>query len=422
MNYRYGLLVIMVALPLVLATQLPTYTVLSSTVPTTLKPGSSAVLGRFSFNYNASEAVIEVNATQVSGNFDVLIYNGTYTGLLVSPSSNSSGFIYNSTSPSAASGQASPTGIPTNIPTGTSVASLASLKPLVKQEFFGGKVGYVKVTPSYKLSSFWLVVNSTEASGKLTVVMRDQTLPVPSYYLSAGLVLLLIGLALFAAGLATSLRHRGGLALPLPDGAIVMCGGRAERFGGKDKGCVFFHGKPLAERVAEALRRSGLRVLFAFATRTACSAAYASMVDGVSLLETPGEGYVADLRYVAKWASSHLGWRRALVVGCDMPLLTKDVVRKLLEMTKESQAPVVNVLASGKELSSLGFEAKDGELVTSVSVVDLLELSLSAPEAELPWESVSYSPAQEVWDCDDQKSLEVFESLWKNQGEKGRTS
>ncbi|WP_449462968.1 NTP transferase domain-containing protein [Tardisphaera miroshnichenkoae] len=210
--------------------------------------------------------------------------------------------------------------------------------------------------------------------------------------------------------------------MPLPDGAIVMCGGRAERFGGKDKGCVFFHGKPVAERVAEALRRSGLTVLFAFSKRTACSAAYASMVDGVSLLETPGEGYVADLRYVSKWASRHMGWRRALVVGCDMPLFTKDVARRLLEMIKTAEAPVVNVMVSGKELSSLGFDVKDDELLSSVSLVDLLELSLSSPEAELRWEKVVYSPAQEIWDCDDQKSLDVFESLWRAQGEKGRTS
>ena len=210
--------------------------------------------------------------------------------------------------------------------------------------------------------------------------------------------------------------------MSLPDGAIVMCGGKAERFGGRDKGCIFFRGKPLAERVVEALRRSGLSVLFAFSIRTACSAAYASMVDGVSLLETPGEGYVADLRYVAKWASSHVGWRRALVVGCDMPLFTKEVTRKLLEVMKNAGAPVVNVVVSGRELSSLGFDVKEDEPVTSVSLIDLLELSLSPPDVELRWESLIYSPAQEVWDCDDQKSLEVFESLWKAQGEKGMTS
>ncbi|MGC8615146.1 MAG: NTP transferase domain-containing protein [Thermoprotei archaeon] len=210
--------------------------------------------------------------------------------------------------------------------------------------------------------------------------------------------------------------------LPFPDGAIVMCGGKAERFGGRDKGCIFFHGKPLAERVCEALRKAGLKVIFAFTLRTSCSAAYAGMVDGVSLLETPGQGYVEDLRYVSKWASSHFAWRRALVTACDMPLFNKEVVRKVLEQIRSTHAPIVNVVISGDELSSLGFKVSKKELISSVSMIDLMELSLSDPKAELAWESVKYSPAYEIWDCDDESSLEIFDRLWRLQRENGTTS
>lgn len=201
MNYRYGLIVMMVALPLILASQLPTYTVSSARVSATLAPGDLKALGGLGFNYNTSEAVIEANATQVSGGFELMIFNGSSL-LLIGPPSNFSGFVYNSTLPSAASRPASYNGIST-----ITVESLANLRPIIKQQLSGGKVSYVKVTPSYKLSSMWVVVNSTDASGKLTAVMTTQTLPVPSYYLSAGLSLLLIGLILFVMGLLTSHRR-----------------------------------------------------------------------------------------------------------------------------------------------------------------------------------------------------------------------
>ncbi|WP_449462970.1 hypothetical protein PQ610_01860 [Tardisphaera miroshnichenkoae] len=203
MNYRYGLIVIMVALPLILASQLPTYTVgPSTTLSTTLQPGSLKALGTFSFNYNTSEALIEVNATQVSGNFDLVVYNGTEVPIVIPPA-NATGFVYNVSLSSAASGPKDPTSIVTDI----SPAYLARLKPIIKQELSGGKISYAKVTPSYKLFSILLAVNSTEASGRLTAVIRAQTIPVPSYYFSAGLALLLIGLVLFGVGLTTRFRR-----------------------------------------------------------------------------------------------------------------------------------------------------------------------------------------------------------------------
>jgi len=193
------------------------------------------------------------------------------------------------------------------------------------------------------------------------------------------------------------------------DGAIVMCGGKGERMGMRDKGCVSFNGKPVALRVVESARRNGLVVVFAFVKgRSSCSASYAGEA-GALLVETPGDGYVEDLRWIAKWAHDKLFWKRALILTCDLPLLSKSAVARILDQLPDS--PWVSFLVKGEDLAQKGFKVEGGLLYSSVSVVDILALIKARPTEEIPYSSVKYSPAEEVWDFDTQDDLRVFSAL-----------
>ena len=193
------------------------------------------------------------------------------------------------------------------------------------------------------------------------------------------------------------------------DGAIVMCGGKGERMGMRDKGCVSFNGKPVALRVVESARRNGLVVVFAFVKgRSSCSASYAGEA-GALLVETPGDGYVEDLRWIAKWAHDKLFWKRALILTCDLPLLSKSAVARILDQLPDS--PWVSFLVKGEELAQKGIKVEGGLLYSSVSVVDILALIKARPTEEIPYSSVKYSPAEEVWDFDTQDDLRVFSAL-----------
>jgi len=204
------------------------------------------------------------------------------------------------------------------------------------------------------------------------------------------------------------------------DGAIIMCGGKGTRLGNVDKGCVRFGGKPVALRVVEAVKRNGLPAVFAFTVFTACSAAYAGE-GGASLLQTPGKGYVEDLRWAARWALEHLSWRKALILSCDVPLLNKAVVAALLELSELPKAPWLSVVVSGEELRKLGFKVEGEKVNSSISIVDLEALSRAGVEEVIPYADIAYSPAEDVWDYDTEEDLEVFESIWSRRS-KGTTS
>jgi len=109
-----------------------------------------------------------------------------------------------------------------------------------------------------------------------------------------------------------------------------MCGGRGTRLGGDvEKPLVAVAGTPMVDRVRAALATSRVeRVHLAVsplapATRDHLQAADARVV------ETPGEGYVADLDA----ALDRVG-RPALTVAADLPLLTGSVVNRVLAAAK----------------------------------------------------------------------------------------
>jgi adenosylcobinamide-phosphate guanylyltransferase len=104
-----------------------------------------------------------------------------------------------------------------------------------------------------------------------------------------------------------------------------MCGGRGTRLSADAEKPLFrVGGVPMVDRVVGALRDSAVEGIFAATSPNAPETR--SHLD-VPCIETPGEGYVADLD--AALADDRLS-RPALTVAADLPLLDGEIVDRVL--------------------------------------------------------------------------------------------
>ena len=103
---------------------------------------------------------------------------------------------------------------------------------------------------------------------------------------------------------------------------LIMCGGEGSRLrpavGDTEKPLVTVGGEPMIDRVVAALQASSLTtILAAVSPATPATAAHLAEIEGVDLIETAGEGYVADLNEALAGCDSP-----TVTVAADLPLLT----------------------------------------------------------------------------------------------------
>ena len=105
--------------------------------------------------------------------------------------------------------------------------------------------------------------------------------------------------------------------------ALVMCGGRGSRFEAAiEKPLVEVDGVPMVDRVIQALDGSAVDTVYAVTSPQAPDTG--AHVD-VATIETPGDGYVDDLRI----AIDRVG-HPVLTAAADLPLLAPDVIDPFL--------------------------------------------------------------------------------------------
>ena len=116
---------------------------------------------------------------------------------------------------------------------------------------------------------------------------------------------------------------RAGLSNQPPIAGAILAGGKSRRFGA-DKGLAETPQGPLAGIVLASLRRAGIDpvVLIGGSSQLSAALAIPSIPD-----QSPGAGPLAGLGTALGWAS---GVARIVVVPCDMPLITPDVIRSLV--------------------------------------------------------------------------------------------
>jgi adenosylcobinamide-phosphate guanylyltransferase len=138
--------------------------------------------------------------------------------------------------------------------------------------------------------------------------------------------------------------------------AAIMCGGRASRMKqvGLEKPLLKVDGIAMVERVILALAGSDrFDRIVAVTSPNAPQTKELLNSNGIETIETAGEGYSNDLSHIL----SELRPRRVMVVPCDIPLLTSQIVDEILDLTDNSmhkQAPAISIILKKGFVETIG--------------------------------------------------------------------
>ncbi|MGB9965104.1 NTP transferase domain-containing protein [Halobacterium hubeiense] len=139
-----------------------------------------------------------------------------------------------------------------------------------------------------------------------------------------------------------------------------MCGGRGTRLDADVEKPLFeVAGRPMVDRVRDALAESRVDATYAVVSPHAPETR--AHVD-LPVIETPGEGYVADLTTALEAVEPPV-----LTVAADLPLLDGDVVNTVLDAADGSTS--VRVPAALKDALGASTDADGAWVPTGVNVV-----------------------------------------------------
>jgi len=164
---------------------------------------------------------------------------------------------------------------------------------------------------------------------------------------------------------------------------VILAGGQSSRLG-VDKAAVLIGGRTLLERALSALRPFCDDLLVVGRT------SWPEVLPGVRFAadEKPGLGPLGGLCT----ALGLIRHARALVVGCDMPLLTEDTMRELLGQDGAEQATVARTHGRPQPLLAVydrdlrpllrrQLDSQDRSLMSLLRAVSVRYVDLSAPQA-----------------------------------------
>jgi len=181
--------------------------------------------------------------------------------------------------------------------------------------------------------------------------------------------------------------------------AVLMAGGRGSRMEfPEEKPLLRVGGKPAIEHVITSLlkARKVSSTVVAVSKSTSKTASFVRKFP-VSVVETPGEGYIPDMQYVVK----KLNLQTVLALASDLPLITSTIIDDVLERYETCGKPALTVAvpietkarygigveyafeAEGKTVVPSGINVIDGRLIDGgwmdqeVMVLDKMEVAVN---------------------------------------------
>jgi adenosylcobinamide-phosphate guanylyltransferase len=140
--------------------------------------------------------------------------------------------------------------------------------------------------------------------------------------------------------------------------ALVMAGGKSTRMLiSEEKPLLRVADKPVIEHVLTALKKSKKvsSIVVAVSDYTPKTAQLMRQFE-VSVIKTPGKGYVSDLGYSVRT----LSLQTVLAIGADFPLITAEVVDAIVKDYERCGKPALSVVVSLETKEQLGLEGKYG--------------------------------------------------------------
>ncbi len=115
--------------------------------------------------------------------------------------------------------------------------------------------------------------------------------------------------------------------------AIILAGGKSSRLG-KDKGVIAIGGKKMIDIVIESVRESKAEDLFiATSTNAPMTRKYCERKE-YKVIETPGEGYHEDLRYLLVRHPEFVS------IACDIPFIKGEHINAITDFYYEKSSNV----------------------------------------------------------------------------------
>jgi len=118
-----------------------------------------------------------------------------------------------------------------------------------------------------------------------------------------------------------------------------MAGGRGSRLKMGEKPLVTLFGRPLIEYVALALEDSSVDRIFVATTDNVPRTKKWAAHRGLSVIETGGYGYVADMIEAVKNAEVQ---DPIMIIMADLPLVTSDLIDEIIEVYEELPEPALS--------------------------------------------------------------------------------
>ncbi|MGP3667938.1 MAG: NTP transferase domain-containing protein [Candidatus Bathyarchaeota archaeon] len=134
---------------------------------------------------------------------------------------------------------------------------------------------------------------------------------------------------------------------------LVMAGGKGKRLKAEgEKPLLKLNGKPLIQYVIEALKKVAMvdRIVVVTSKYTPKTASMARSLQ-VEVLETPGDGYVADLRYAVEKLNLK---GPVMLVSADLPLISHEILSMVIEYFKQCGKPALSVMVPYQVFEKLG--------------------------------------------------------------------
>ena len=157
--------------------------------------------------------------------------------------------------------------------------------------------------------------------------------------------------------------------------ALVMAGGKGTRMQlSEEKPLIKICGRPVIEYVLEALKKAKKinRIIVATSTYTPKTTRFLSKLP-VQVVETPGKDYVSDMGF----ASQALSLGVFLAIAADLPLVTGEIVDKIVDRYKLCGKPALTVavpLATKEKLGmcvDYSFKMDEKDVVpVGINVID----------------------------------------------------
>ncbi len=196
--------------------------------------------------------------------------------------------------------------------------------------------------------------------------------------------------------------------------ALVMAGGRGTRMGGlKEKPLIRLRGRTMLEHVVLALRQAITveRIVVAVSKHAVRTAKEARKL-GLEVVETPGRGYVQDMRH----AINTLKLKKTLVVSADLPLINGDLVDTIVESYQRAKSPALAVAVPLAAFIRLGvnpaYKLKVGGRYLAPSAINLLDGSM-IDRSKIRQEFLVVEEAEELINVNTPDELRIAKKISK---------